>query len=95
MKHKGDISTKERQVIRKLAQIIDKKGLSSHRVPNVHGWDDGKIYFWDGEKENCVSDYRELIDAITKICQEYFTLKNRKILRAKLRLAKSRAKERR
>ena len=22
----------------------------------LHGWDDEKIYFWDGVKEQCVSD---------------------------------------
>jgi hypothetical protein len=33
--------------------------------------DDEKIYFWDGEKERCVSDEEELYKHIVKICKEY------------------------
>ncbi len=68
MKRNGNIVSKENQLIRKSVQMVDKKELLSGRKPNVHGWDDGKIYFWDGEKENCVSDYPELIDFTCKNC---------------------------
>jgi hypothetical protein len=32
-----------------------------------------KFYFWDGEKEICVSDEEELYNYLVKICTEYFT----------------------
>jgi hypothetical protein len=38
----------------------------------LHGWDDEKIYFWDGEKERCVSDEEELYNQMLEICIKYF-----------------------
>jgi len=45
---------------------------TKHKEISLHGWDDEKIYFWDGEKERCVSDEEELYKHIVKICKEYF-----------------------
>jgi hypothetical protein len=40
---------------------------------SLHGWDDGKIYFYDESgKENCVSDQPELMENLMKICREFF-----------------------
>jgi len=50
-----------------LPEEIKQEGIK------LYGWDDGKIYFWDGEKEICVSDEEELYNYLVKICTEYFT----------------------
>ncbi len=39
---------------------------------SLHGWDDEKIYFWDGRKERSVTDEKELYDQLLEICVEYF-----------------------
>jgi hypothetical protein len=41
---------------------------------NLYGWDDGKLYFWDEKrnKEQCVSDEKELYNKLLKMCIEYF-----------------------
>lgn len=37
------------------------------------GWDDGKIYFYNDEgKEFCVNDYKELLEQMVNMCDEYF-----------------------
>ncbi|MCX7723993.1 MAG: hypothetical protein N2042_01950 [Thermodesulfovibrio sp.] len=38
---------------------------------NLYGWDDEKIYFWDGEREICVSDDKELYNQLIEICIKY------------------------
>jgi len=47
------------------------KSKPEHKV-EVYGWDDGEIYFWDGEKERCISDEEKLYEHIVKIYEEYF-----------------------
>jgi len=49
---------------------MDPKTIKSQ--PEIYGWDDGRIYFWDGKKETCVNDYPELLRRITKLCRRYF-----------------------
>lgn len=95
MKRNNRISMRQDTLIKKLAELIDKREKGSHRKPEVYGWDDGKIYFSDGEKENCINDHPELLDTITKICQEYFVLKKQKFIQAKHLVEKQRAKKRR
>lgn len=40
----------------------------------LYGWDDGKIYFMDEErnKEWCVTDNEELYNQLIEICRKYF-----------------------
>ena len=39
---------------------------------NLHGWDDEKIYFWNGKEEHCVSDDNELYQHLLEICINHF-----------------------
>jgi predicted nucleotidyltransferase len=43
---------------------------------DLHGWDDGKIYLWNGSQEVCVNDYPDLLDNLTKMCEKFFAKKN-------------------
>ena len=45
----------------------------------LHGWDDGKLYFWNEETgtENCVNDHPELLLALEQKCTDYFRTKNK------------------
>ncbi|GEM_PF-1991631 len=53
--------------------IEEKNELKPERKKiYLYGWDDEKIYFWDGGKEWCVSDDEELYKNIVKICEKYF-----------------------
>jgi len=41
--------------------------------PHLHGWDDGKIYFYDENRtEYCVSDRHELMERLIGNCREFF-----------------------
>lgn len=39
------------------------------------GWDDGKIYFYLGGREGCVSDEPELFEQVIALCQQYYERK--------------------
>jgi hypothetical protein len=41
---------------------------------SLHGWDDEKIYFVEGETgtEYCVSDEFKLYDQLVQLCRTYF-----------------------
>jgi hypothetical protein len=56
-----------------LKQILNSQRKENTKKLNFYGWDDGKIYFLDGEKEICVSDEEKLYNYFVKICTEYFT----------------------
>jgi hypothetical protein len=40
----------------------------------LHGWDDGTIYFWDEttSKEFCVNDEPELFAKLVQTCREWY-----------------------
>ena len=39
---------------------------------SLHGWDDEKVYYWDGKKEWCISDEEILVRMIKRLCRDYF-----------------------
>jgi hypothetical protein len=41
---------------------------------SLHGWDDGKVYYWDEERKHewCVSDDQVLLQRLVKICKKHF-----------------------
>ncbi len=94
MKRNNHITMREDTLIKKLAESIDNREMANYRKPDLYGWDDGKIYFSNGEKENCVNEFPELLGTIIKICQEYFALKKKKSLEAKHSIEEQRAKKR-
>lgn len=50
---------------------------TEYKEISLHGWDDEKVYFWDGENEQCVSDEEELYRKIVNICKRYFKTHNK------------------
>ena len=44
--------------------------------PTLHGWDDGRVYYWDGTREWCVSDHPDLLARLVEICRDYFADKD-------------------
>lgn len=48
-----------------------------NETKELHGWDDGKIYFWDEEHKHewCVSDEEELYSQLVQMCREYLKKK--------------------
>ena len=41
----------------------------------LHGWDDGKVYFWTAERgvgDLCVNDEPELMEELVRICWDYY-----------------------
>lgn len=57
----------------KKTKEIESKSEKYH----LHGWDDEKIYFWDGEKEICVSEDEELYNHLLETCKKYFERKKK------------------
>ena len=47
---------------------------------DLYGFDDGKVYYWDGEKEFCISDEKELKEFFSGICDWYFKIKDKELL---------------
>jgi hypothetical protein len=42
----------------------------------LHGWDDERVYYWDGTQEWCVSDHPDLVVRLLEICRDYFADKD-------------------
>jgi hypothetical protein len=43
--------------------------------PELIGWDDGKIYFYDFEgKEHCINDEKKLFNDLIKKCDDYYKI---------------------
>jgi hypothetical protein len=51
---------------------------TTYEPGELHGWDDGRIFFWDEErkKDRCVTDEEELYQQLVEICREYFRKKD-------------------
>ena len=44
---------------------------------SLHGWDDGKIYYYDSARvEHCVNDEPELFERLVNNCKEYYAKKD-------------------
>ena len=50
---------------------------TAQEMSKLRGWDDEKIYFWDGKehKERCVSDEEALYCQLVELCSAYFEKK--------------------
>jgi hypothetical protein len=48
--------------------------MAMYKEDRLHGWDDEKIYFFEGETGNeyCVSDECKLYDQLVRLCRTYF-----------------------
>jgi len=38
----------------------------------LHGWDDEKVYFWNGKEDRCVTDDEELNSKLVELCEEHY-----------------------
>lgn len=43
--------------------------------PLLVGWDDGKLYYYDGDEEKCINDYPDLFGRLISVIKDYFEKK--------------------
>lgn len=56
---------------------IPMKKPTVKRDDYLHGWDDQKLYYWDGTQEFCVNDHPEFFDRLTMLCKDFFKRKKK------------------
>lgn len=63
-----------------LESHLDETKLTNNKTEkyHLHGWDDEKVYFWDGKEDRCVSDDEELYNQLLEMCIKYFKKKSMK-----------------
>jgi len=66
--HKLDLSKDEGIAVEKMESYERKDIEKSY----LHGWDDGKIYYWKDKTVLCINDEPELFAKINGICEKYF-----------------------
>jgi len=51
--------------------------MKKEEYPKLYGWDDGSIYFMDGNNHQwCVSEEKKLYERLVRQCEEYFENKS-------------------